>query len=138
MNSIGNDEFFGTNDEDNEISMEERTIIKNNKKLYNEGYIQGKTETESKEMQSGFDIGFKIGMLLGKLCGKLYSTYKLNQAKFGVDINNKIQLLLFDNVKYTDNISYLLYIDQLIELCILTNELELGQEFTALKDIIHT
>lgn len=134
MDSFDNDDFFGTN---NEVSMEERTIIKNNKKIYNEGYIQGKTETESKEMQTGFDIGFKNGMLFGKLCGKLYSTYKLNEAKFGVDIGNKIKLLLFENVKYNDNASYSLYIDQLIELCIVMNYSELGQEFTALKDIIH-
>ena len=138
MDSFDNDDFFGTNDVDNEISMEERTIIKNNKKLYNEGYITGKTSEESKEMQAGFDIGFKLGMLLGKLCGKLYSTYKLNLTKFSVDIDNKIQILLFENVKYTDNTSNFLYIDQLVELCVQMNKSDLGQEFTALKDIIRT
>ena len=45
-------------------------IISN--KLRKEGYIKGKTEEESHQMQTGFNHGFHKGFCIGKIAGTMY------------------------------------------------------------------
>lgn len=67
-----------TNDSDS-FNMNRKSLQAISKKLRKEGYIQGKTDQESLEMQLGFDSGFHRGFILGKISGEVYFVNRIQQ-----------------------------------------------------------
>ena len=77
-----------TNDSDS-FNMNRKSLQAISKKLRKEGYIQGKSDQESLEMQLGFNHGFHHGFTLGKVSGEVY-------------FNNRVQQQLLQSIGLND------------------------------------
>lgn len=104
----GIDDFFGDEDEDAPktaiITMGQKTTEKISRKMRQEGYIVGKSETEQKLVQERFDNGFEQGLSLGAICGKIYTHFRILEQQGlpveSADVLNQInvQTLLFETL----------------------------------------
>lgn len=78
----------------NITNMNTKTLEKISNKLQKEGYIKGKADEESREMQIGFNSGFHHGLAIGQICGEVYFAKRIHkQLLKSNDVNdiNEIQ-----------------------------------------------
>ena len=98
------DEFYG--DDGNINAIEEADSKKVNRKLYNDGYRDGKAAEEERLVQCGFDHGFEKGIKIGMACGSLLaqSSNYFKQQNSGLDsksLGMGTLILLNDYLKST-------------------------------------